>query len=177
MIFNSKLIKGALIAFVSLLATSQSAFAQSVVQMGTTELKTEAKALVDENKYLEARPFIVELIKRINDSQDEALKKELEQLNYFLAFSYLQEYNNTPEKKHINRAISGFDRVINEFPNGSYAESAIKTKASCYDLIARCEQCEVQCNITASRCIVNHIWKILFNCVVLFLSNLTLDKT
>ena len=47
MIFNSKLIKGALIAFVSLLATSQSAFAQSVVQMGTTELKTEAKALVD----------------------------------------------------------------------------------------------------------------------------------
>ena len=140
MIFNSKLIKGALIAFVSLLATSQSAFAQSVVQMGTTELKTEAKALVDENKYLEARPFIVELIKRINDSQDEVLKKELEQLNYFLAFSYLQEYNNTPEKKHLNRAISGFDRVINEFPNGSYAESAIKTKASCYDLIGDVEK-------------------------------------
>ena len=140
MTFNSKLIKGALIAFVSMLASSQSMFAQSVVQMGTTELKTEAKALVDENKYLEARAYIVELIKRVNDSQDEALKKELEQLNYFLAFGYLQEYNNTPEKKFLTRAIAGFDKVIKEFPNGTYAESAIKTKASCYDIIGEVEK-------------------------------------
>ena len=135
MTFNSRFIKGALIAFVSVLAASQSMFAQSVAQMGTTELKTEAKTLVDENRYLEARPFIVELMKRINDSQDENLKKELEQLNYFLAFGYLQEYNNTPEKKHLTRAIAGFDKVIKEYPNGSYAESAIKTKAACYDLV------------------------------------------
>ena len=136
---NFKFLKRALLAAV-VAAAAQLSFAQNVVQMGTTELKNEAKSLVDENRYIEARQYILELVKRINDSQDENLKKELEQLNYFLAYGYLQEYNNSPAQKLIDKAIAGFDKVINEFPNGAYAESAIKTKASCYDAMGEAEK-------------------------------------
>ncbi len=140
MTFNSKRIKVALLALASFVAASQSTFAQEVAQMGTTDLKNEAKVLVDENRYLEARPFITELVKRINDSGDDVLKKELEQMHYFLAFGYLQEYNNTPTRALLDKAISGFSKVLKEYPTGNFAESSIKMRAACYDLIGDTEK-------------------------------------
>lgn len=56
---------------------------------------------------------------------------------YFEAFGYLQEYNGTPSKNLMNKAIAGFDKVIKEFPTGQYADSAIKTKASCYEMLGQ----------------------------------------
>ena len=137
MIFNRQILKGAAVAVLALLASVRAAEAQQVAQMGTTDLKNEASALVDEKKYIEARPYILELVKRIKDSDDQYLKKELEQMYYFEAFGYLQEYNGTPSKNLMNKAIAGFDKVIKEFPTGQYADSAIKTKASCYEMLGQ----------------------------------------
>lgn len=137
MIFNRQILKGAAVAVLALLASVRAASAQQVAQMGTTDLKNEASALVDEKKYIEARPYILELVKRIKDSDDQNLKKELEQMYYFEAFGYLQEYNGTPSKNLMNKAIAGFDKVIKEFPTGQYADSAIKTKASCYEMLGQ----------------------------------------
>ena len=86
MIFNRQILKGAAVAVLALLASVRAASAQQVAQMGTTDLKNEASALVDEKKYIEARPYILELVKRIKDSDDQNLKKELEQMYYFEAF-------------------------------------------------------------------------------------------
>ena len=88
MIFNRQILKGAAVAVLALLASVRAASAQQVAQMGTTDLKNEASALVDEKKYIEARPYILELVKRIKDSDDQNLKKELEQMYYFEAFGY-----------------------------------------------------------------------------------------
>ncbi len=146
-----------LLAFASFVAFSQSSFAQGVAQMGTAELKSEAKTLVDENRYVEARPFLVELIKRISDSEDPDVKKELDQMYYFLAFGYLQEYNSSPSDKVINQAISGFDKVIKEFPNGDFAETSIKMKASCYDLIGKVENAIAARQMLLSKPYVNKL--------------------
>ena len=56
MIFNRQILKGAAVAVLALLASVRAASAQQVAQMGTTDLKNEASALVDEKKYIEARP-------------------------------------------------------------------------------------------------------------------------
>ncbi len=119
--------------------------------MGTTDLKNEASALVDEKKYIEARPYIVELVKRITDSEDQNLKKELEQLYYFEAFGYLQEYNGTPTNALMEKAIAGFDKVITNYPNGDYAESSIRTKASCYEALGQIEKAIATREILLSR--------------------------
>lgn len=140
MTFNSKILKGVFVLILAVLASSRIAVAQGVAQMGTTDLKNEASALVDEKRYIEARPYIVELIKRISDSDDKNLKKELEQMYYFEAFGYLQEYNSTPSNNLMEKAIAGFDKVLENYPNGQYAESAIRTKASCYDALNNLEK-------------------------------------
>lgn len=140
MAIYSKTLRGVFAAVLAAVAASQALHAQQVTQMGTTDLKNEATALVGEQKYLEARPYIVELIKRITDSEDQNLKKELEQMYYFEAYGYLQEYNSAPSNKLMNKAIAGFDKVIKEYPRGEYAESAIRTKASCYELMNQPEK-------------------------------------
>ena len=107
--------------------------AQEVASMAVSELRKEAMVLVGQQKYLEARPYIQELIKRFKDSDDASLKATLEQFYYFEAYGYLQEYANTPSNKLLAEAIKGFDRVINEFPGSEFAISSIKTKATCYE--------------------------------------------
>ena len=115
------------------MASALCAFGQDVIQMGTLELKNEATALIGEKRYVEARPYMHELIKRINDSTDATLKAQLEELYYFDAFSYLQENLANPSDKLLMKAIEGFDKVINNYPTGEFARLAIDVKASCYD--------------------------------------------
>ena len=106
--------------------------AAEVKQMGTTVLKDQAMELVNAKRYLEARPYMVELVTRISGSDDANLKKQLEDLYFFMAYSYVQEYDAMRDDKLLDKAISFFDKVIKEFPGGKMANNAIEVEASCY---------------------------------------------
>ena len=80
-------IKKAAVA-VLLAVCSACAYAQDAANMSTTELKDEAVNLANAHRYLEARPYIVELIKRIESSEDKALRALLQQFYFFEAYSY-----------------------------------------------------------------------------------------
>jgi len=116
--------------------------AQDAVNMSTSELKDEASNLANARRYLEARPYIVELIKRIESSEDKALRSLLQQFYFFEAYGYLQEYDagGLTDKKLVNKAVAGFDKVIKNYPDGEFAVEAIKTKANCFEAIQNFEK-------------------------------------
>ncbi len=112
-------------------------YAQEAANMSTTELKDEASNLANARKYFEARPYIVELIKRIEGSDDKALREMLQQFYFFEAYSYLQEYGNngSSDTSLVKKAIDGFDKVLRNYPNGDFALDSIRTKANCYEAL------------------------------------------
>ena len=116
---------------------ASASLAQEAVNMSTTELKEEASNLANARKYLEARPYIEELIKRIESSDDKALRELLQQFYFFEAYGYLQEYDagGTTDPKLISKAIAGFNKVITNYPKGEFVIDAIRTKANCYEAI------------------------------------------
>lgn len=118
-------------------AFSGSASAQDVSGMSTTELRDEATSLANARRYLEARPYIAELIKRIEPSEDKSLRALLQQFYFFEAYGYLQEYDagGYSDQKLVAKAIDGFDKVIKNYPDGEFAVDAIKTKANCYEAV------------------------------------------
>ena len=118
-------------------AAVSGAYAQEAVNMSTTELKNEASNLANARKYLEARPYIVELVKRIEASDDKALRDLLQQFYFFEAYSYLQEYDagGSTNNALLKKAIAGFDKVIKNYPDGDFAMESVKTKASCYEAL------------------------------------------
>ena len=115
----------------SIFAASASA-QEEVKQLGTTDLKDQALGLVNSKKYIEARPYMNELITRLSDTDDDKIRKQLEDLYFFMAYSYVQEYEATKDDKLLDKAISYFDKVIKEFPGGKMANSSIEVVASCY---------------------------------------------
>ena len=136
MTINSKKLLAGLSILVVL--AGQFAYAQddkqtqaAVVQMGTSDLKKEAMSRVNDQNYVEARPYMIELIKRLSDSEDAKLKDNLPELYYFVAYSYLQEFNNSKSPEHLKKAVEGFDKIISTYPNGEFGISSVNMKADC----------------------------------------------
>ena len=137
MTFKNRILKTAfaLCASATMLSVAVAQDAKSMAkQLGTTQLKDQTLSLVNSQKYLEARPYMTELITRINDSDDVKMKKQLEDLYFFMAYSYVQEYDATKNPVLLKNAISYFDKVIDQFPGGDMAKDALSVKASCYEI-------------------------------------------
>ena len=105
--------------------------AAEVVQMGTSDLKKEAMALVNDKNYVAARPYMLELIKRLSESEDKKLRDNLPELYYFVAYSYLQEYERNKSPDFLKKAAEGFDKIINDYPEGEFGISSVNMKADC----------------------------------------------
>ncbi len=132
---------------VAMVAFSNGTYAQEAVNMSTTMLKDEASNLANQKRYLEARPFIAELIKRIEglDADDKSvadLRNSLDQFYYFEAYGYLQEYDasGSTNKALVAKAIDGFSKVIEKYPQGEFVVESIKMKANCYEAIDQFEK-------------------------------------
>ena len=138
--------------------------AAEVKQMGTTVLKDQAMELVNAKRYLEARPYMVELVTRISDSDDANLKKQLEDLYFFMAYSYVQEYDATRDDKLLDKAIGFFDKVIKEFPGGKIEAGEGREDALRREIL---EELETEIHIESFLCTVEHDYpafhKLVFN--------------
>lgn len=104
---------------------------------GVSEIRDEANMLIDQGLFIAARPLLEELIRRLSEMPD---KSQLEHLNFFLGFSYVDEYKATKTASYLEQAIEYFDKVINDFPNGERAMKALEFKASCYRGLGKFEE-------------------------------------
>lgn len=105
--------------------------------MGVSEIRDQANVLIDQGQFIAARPLLEELIRRLSEMPD---KSQLEHLNFFLGFSYVDEYKATRTASYLEQAIEYFDKVIKDFPNGERAIKALEFKATCYSGLGKFEE-------------------------------------
>ena len=132
MTLNKRIFVGALSAVLMLLSVCGLS-AQEVSSLSMRELQGEAQGFIKQKKYIDARPYIEELVVRINESTSSTLKGNLPELYYFWAYGYLQEYNSSSNPDDLKKAIAKFEAGIKEFPTSNYANPSIETMARCYD--------------------------------------------
>lgn len=109
--FRSKTFKY-LLAFTIVVGSLQG---QIPAEMGDAALNEKVIELVKQNKFLEARPFLQEMEKRMNENPDE---KTLEAIAFFDASSYLEEYQNSKSEEALKTAIQKFEEYVSKYPSG-----------------------------------------------------------
>ncbi len=97
--------------------------AQDPTQMGFTDLQAQANSLVERGQLLEALPFLQELIKRVDssDNSDYALDFPL----FLTGTAYIQSYVNTGNAGELNRALQWYDRLEKDYPNSPNVKEAL----------------------------------------------------
>lgn len=111
---RSKLFK----TLLALLVIVGSLNGQSVADMSDAELNEKVIALISDNKFLEARPFLQEMKKRAGNDPD---ANTSEAIAFFLASSHLEEYQNRANKEDksaLQTAIKAFEEYIAKYPSG-----------------------------------------------------------
>ncbi len=128
-------------ALIGISVFANRSFGQEIGQMGTTALKDEVTTLIKGKKYIDARPYLEELLKRLAEVTDQKIQDELHELYYFYGFGFLQEYGTDSTKPELlKKAIENFDKVITKYPNTLTAIHSIQAKANCYDVLRKPEE-------------------------------------
>lgn len=104
-----------LIAAVASLFGQLSARAANPKEMSDQGLNAQVVELIKENEFLAARPFLLEMQERMKEQPNE---EAMEAIAFFLASSYLQEYQRTAKKEVLQTAVKSFEAYIQQFPSG-----------------------------------------------------------
>ena len=93
-----------------LISIVSSVSGQKVDELNDSELNEKVIALVGENQFLEARPLLLEMQKRAKENENAAA---MEPIDFFLASSYLEEYQNDNENKEaLKTAVKQFEQYL-----------------------------------------------------------------
>jgi len=115
---NSKASK---LFFLLVVTAAGSLFGQSDVssadlkEMGDQTLSAQVGELVKDNRFFEARPFLLEMKTRMQEQPNE---EAMEAIAFFLASSYLQEYQQTKNKEALQTAVKNFEAYLQNFSSG-----------------------------------------------------------
>ena len=108
---------------VSIALLGQQACGQDFGQIAFSTLQSRATALVDEGRLVEARPVLLEIIKRVEAIDGKKLI-ELDFPFYLIGTSFLQDYTASESKKDLEQAMVWFQRLEREFPDSKHVQSA-----------------------------------------------------
>jgi len=103
--------------------------AQLAEEMGDRALNSRVIEFVKENKFLEARPFLLEMKKRMAENKD---KSNIEAIDFFLASTYLQEYQETKNKSALETAVKSFEEYIATYKTGPRRTIALLNLGDAY---------------------------------------------
>ena len=115
--FHSKGLKLLTLLTVAVCSMSGQANSGSInpKELGDQALNTQVVELVNENQFLEARPFLLEMKERMKEQKNE---DSMEAISFFLASSYLQEYQQSKKEEALQTAVKAFEEYIQQFPSG-----------------------------------------------------------
>jgi len=82
--------------------------------MGFTSLQSQANALVEEGKLVEAMPLLKELVKRVEASDNSEI--ELDFPIFLIGTGYIQEYVVSGQKSELSEALRWYEKLEDEFP-------------------------------------------------------------
>ncbi|PXA04724.1 hypothetical protein DDZ13_06010 [Coraliomargarita sinensis] len=84
-------------------------------ELGDQSLNEQVIKLVGENEFLQARPFLLEMKKRMEEQDN---KENMEAIAFFLASAHLQEYQETEKEESLQNAVKAFEEYIEKYPSG-----------------------------------------------------------
>lgn len=84
-------------------------------ELGDQALNTQVVELVQQNDFLKARPFLLEMKERMKEQENETA---MEAVSFFLASAYLQEYQQSGNMDVLKTAVTSFEEYIQKFPSG-----------------------------------------------------------
>ena len=127
---------------VSLLAAAAAAAplalnAQTLSEKGVSELRNEAFRYIENKDFLLARPILEELVRRFSEMED---KTVLQDIYFFLGYSYISEYQNMSSATYLESAIPYFDKILKEYPGGEKAAKSIELKANCLNGLGKFDE-------------------------------------
>ncbi len=99
--------------------------------MTLTELQKQTGDMIEGRDYVAVRPYLMEMVKRF-ESEGEEMRKSLNGVYFYLGVGYLIEYGDEDDTKFLEEAITWFQRLNKEFPNGSFAVTANLAMADAY---------------------------------------------
>ncbi len=133
--YNTKkmLKRAAAVSALMLLCTGVYAQDAEMNQRSTADIRKEASTLIADRNYIGARPLLKELIVRFENLEDKALKAQMETFEFYMAYSYVQEFaNNQSNKNALITATNLLNNFIEKYPESKHAVDTLRTLASCY---------------------------------------------
>lgn len=105
---------------------------QRVGQLSDQALNVQITELVEQNDFLRARPYLWEMKKRM---EKQGNKEVLEPVDFFLASSYLQEYQESSgdnNKQALRTAVRQFEEYVKKHPSGPRKTVALLNLGDAY---------------------------------------------
>ncbi len=105
-------------------------------EKSATQLAEESGALIKKGDFVAARPIIKELLLRLKGTEDApGIKQRIEDYNYYIACSYVQEYQmNRENTSALGNSETFLTNFVNDYPNSKNAVNAIQSLATVYAL-------------------------------------------
>lgn len=79
--------------------------------MGPTALQERATELAEQNSFIEARPYLLEIVDRLKEGTEEE-RSSLGPVYFFAGLSYLQEFSQEPSQELLQQAIDSFTNAL-----------------------------------------------------------------
>ncbi len=108
-------------------------------EMSDRALNSQVVDLVNEGEFLQARPFLQEMQQRLSEN-GEIDQERLEPIKFFLASSFLQEYQQTDNKDALQKAVASFREYVSTFPRGPRRTLALLNLGDAYTDLGEYDQ-------------------------------------
>jgi hypothetical protein len=106
-------------------------FALNPADMPLRQVISEAQAMIANNDFAGASPYLDELELRFEDEKDPAVAKILQQFGFVRGIGYLQSFGKTGNKKFLEKAAKAFGFFAEKFPEDLKAVMALQRRTDC----------------------------------------------
>lgn len=109
--------------------------AQDASQLGFSGLQAQANALVEQGQLEEAMPFLQELIKRVEASENSEI--ELDFPIFLLGTAHIQRFVASQNGGELLKTIEWYDKLQKEYPNSPKVKDALLKKVDVLRILKR----------------------------------------
>jgi tetratricopeptide (TPR) repeat protein len=118
-------------------------FALNPADMPLRQVISEAQAMIANNDFAGASPYLDELELRFEDEKDPAVAKILQQFGFVRGIGYLQSFGKTGNKNFLEKAAKAFGFFAEKFPEDSKAVMALQRRTDCLRALHQWEKAAV----------------------------------
>lgn len=109
--------------------------AQDASQLGFSDLQSQANALVETGQLEKAMPFLEELIKRVEATENSEIKLDFP--IFLLGTAHIQRFVATNNAGELNETLRWYDKLQKDYPNSPKIKDALLKKVDVLRILKR----------------------------------------